>query len=187
MGKYNGNDSTWTWMNAGLPNVPANAIEVDSNTHTLYLGNDIGVYYKDTSMTSWMPFNTNLPNVEVTDLDINYATNEIWASTYGRGIWKSAIGFPTSISVVPFLSEQLLIAPNPSSGQFSISAKEKLVDNNYFVYLYDLTGKICFQELVNNQQGNLQIQTNGLAKGQYILELRSQNQVSINRAKIIIY
>ena len=187
MGKYNGNDSTWTWMNAGLPNVPANAIEVDSNTQTLYLGNDIGVYYKDTSMTSWMPFNTNLPNAEVTDLDINYATNEIWASTYGRGIWKSPIGFPTSITVVPFLSEQLQIAPNPSNGQFSISAKEKLMDNSYFVYLYDLTGKICFQELVSNQQGNLQIQTNGLAKGQYILELRSLNQVSINRAKVIIY
>jgi len=187
MGKYNSNDSTWTWMNAGLPNVPANSIEVDSNTHTLYLGNDIGVYYKDTSMSAWMPFNTNLPNVEVTDLDINYATNEIWASTYGRGIWKSPIGFPTSISVVPFLIDQLQVAPNPSNGAFTITAKDELKENSYYVYLYDVTGKICFRELIGNQQGNLHIQTNGLAKGQYIVELTTSNHVAINRAKIIIY
>ncbi|WP_394759220.1 T9SS type A sorting domain-containing protein, partial [Flavobacterium sp.] len=51
----------------------------------------LGVYYRDDSMTQWEPFEANLPNVSVSDLEINLEDNIITAATYGRGIWQSPI------------------------------------------------------------------------------------------------
>jgi len=40
-------------------------------------------------MEDWELFSTGLPNVPVFELDIKYDTDEIYAATYGRGLWKS--------------------------------------------------------------------------------------------------
>jgi hypothetical protein len=49
-------------------------------------------------MSQFEPFDTNLPNVSVTDLDINLEDNKILAATYGRGVWIASIPIiaPTS-------------------------------------------------------------------------------------------
>ena len=46
------------------------------------------MYYRDTSLTLWEPFNNGLPNVIVNELEIQYQTNELILATYGRGVWK---------------------------------------------------------------------------------------------------
>ena len=82
--------STWTNISAGLPNLPVNCIIYTKNLNdAIYVGTDVGVYFKDGSMTSFIPFMTNLPNVIVNDLEIHYATNKLRAGTYGRGVWES--------------------------------------------------------------------------------------------------
>ena len=42
-------------------------------------------------MTSWQPFDANLPNVSVTDLEINLEDAKLIAATYGRGVWQTDI------------------------------------------------------------------------------------------------
>lgn len=86
----NGGNS-WTNISAGLPNLPANTIVLDTTSvvNAMYVGMDAGVYYRDDNNPTWALFNTNLPNVEVTELEIQYAAQKIRASTYGRGIWES--------------------------------------------------------------------------------------------------
>jgi PKD repeat protein len=82
--------STWANISAGLPNLPVNCIIYTKNLNdAIYVGTDVGVYFKDGSMTSFIPFMTNLPNVIVTDFEIHYATNKLRAGTYGRGVWES--------------------------------------------------------------------------------------------------
>jgi PKD repeat protein len=82
--------STWTNISAGLPNLPVNCIIYTKNLNdAIYVGTDVGVYFKDGSMTSFIPFMTNLPNVIVNDFEIHYATNKLRAGTYGRGVWES--------------------------------------------------------------------------------------------------
>jgi PKD repeat protein len=82
--------STWTNISAGLPNIPVNTIvyENGSANDAIYIGTDVGVYYKDNT-TAWIEFNFNLPNVAVRDLEIYYPTNRLRAATYGRGTWDS--------------------------------------------------------------------------------------------------
>ncbi len=90
--------NTFTNMSSGLPAIGKNTI-VHQGRHSdnpLYLGTSLGVYYIDDTMISWEPFDTNLPNVSVTDLEINLNDKKLIASTYGRGIWQTDI--PTQLA-----------------------------------------------------------------------------------------
>lgn len=91
---YMSNDAGITWSNysTGLPNLPANCIVYQNGSNdALYIGTDIGLYYRNNSMTSWQPFFSGLPNVIVDDLEIHYGTGKIRAATFGRGLWESDI------------------------------------------------------------------------------------------------
>ena len=83
--------SSWVNISGTLPNIPANCIiinEMDS-LETLYLGTDLGVFIKDSTTNDWNNFNNNsLPNVIVSDLEIQYSSNKLIAGTYGRGLWS---------------------------------------------------------------------------------------------------
>jgi len=54
-------------------------------------------------MSQWEPFDTNLPNTDVTDLEINLEDNLIIASTYGRGVWQSIIPVEVPSNDVKFV------------------------------------------------------------------------------------
>lgn len=81
---------SWTNYSTGLPAIPANCIVYQNNSNdALYVGMDIGVYYRDASMSSWQAFNNGLPNTIVNELEIKYSSQRIRAATYGRGLWES--------------------------------------------------------------------------------------------------
>ena len=85
------NDSGQNWMNISddLPNLPTNCILFYEPNETLFIGTDIGVFYRDSSMISWEMFNQGLPNVIVTELEHHINSNKLFAATYGRGVWIS--------------------------------------------------------------------------------------------------
>jgi hypothetical protein len=57
----------------------------------VYVGTELGVFYRNNNLGNWIPFSNYLPNAPVTDLKIFYgATRYLYASTYGRGMWYSA-------------------------------------------------------------------------------------------------
>ncbi|PNQ74628.1 glycosyl hydrolase [Hanstruepera neustonica] len=83
----------FTNISSGLPGVTKNCIKHQglNSLNPLFLATSLGVYRYDDSTLTWELFNNNLPNVTVTDLEINVFDNIITASTYGRGIWQSGI------------------------------------------------------------------------------------------------
>lgn len=95
-------DGGLSWINrsAGLPNVPANSIVVQPNSpNGLYLGTDLGVFYRDDYTNGWEPYGTGMPNVVVSELEINMASGKLRAATYGRGIWEADLYFSPFASV----------------------------------------------------------------------------------------
>jgi hypothetical protein len=97
--------TTWNNITGALPNLPTNIVKYDpAGAGGIYVGTDIGVYYRDNSTGVWVEYNNNLPNVIVNDLEINYANNVIRAGTYGRGVWSSDVytinNFDVGISAV---------------------------------------------------------------------------------------
>ena len=86
----NNGGASWSNISTGLPNIPVNCIIYSNNSNDeIYAGTDVGVYFRDGSMTAWVPFMTGLPNVVVNDFEIYYPTGKIRAATYGRGVWQS--------------------------------------------------------------------------------------------------
>lgn len=82
--------ANWTPLNGSLPNLPVNCIVYQNGSNDgLYIGTDVGVFYRNNTMSDWVPFQNGLPNVIVNELEISYNNNRIWAATYGRGLWSS--------------------------------------------------------------------------------------------------
>lgn len=98
--------ATFNPIATGLPAISKNIIvhQGRNTENPLYVGTSLGVYYTDDTMTTWQPFDTNLPNVPVRDLEINLEDNKIIAATYGRGIWQSDIPIQIPPTDVKFVS-----------------------------------------------------------------------------------
>jgi len=75
-----------------LPNMPVNTIAYEKSAkNALYVGTDAGVYYRNDTLSHWVPYKSGLPNVIVDDLQIQYPSKTISAATYGRGIWQAPL------------------------------------------------------------------------------------------------
>jgi IPT/TIG domain len=83
------------------------------------VGMDVGVYYRNSSMPDWVLFSTNLPNVEVFDLDIHYGTRQLQAATYGRGIWRSALA--VGLSTAPPTISNFTPTSGPTGTEVTIT------------------------------------------------------------------
>ena len=82
---------SWTNISGSLPNVPTNTMYLDvaaDSSYTMYVGNDLGVWYRKSTMTDWVEMNQNLPISYVSDLELHRASRKLRAGTYGRGIWE---------------------------------------------------------------------------------------------------
>lgn len=122
----------------GLPPIGRNVIKHQSNhpLNPVYLGTSLGVYYRDDSMNSWIPYDTNLPNVTVTDLEINVLDGKIIASTYGRGVWQSPIPSQLAENEIALLSIE-----NPAASVINCNANSLsfLVKNTGSTTITDFT------------------------------------------------
>lgn len=79
----------WTNITHNLGDMPIRCVVIDdSPEHNIYLGAEIGVYVKSMQDTSWSLYNTNLPNMTVSDLEIHHGANALRAATWGRGMWQ---------------------------------------------------------------------------------------------------
>jgi len=79
---------TWENISGALPNVPTNCLIFHQNgKNGYYVGTDIGVFYRDSTIEDWVRYNDGLPNAPVVDLDIRITDDELVAATYGRGLW----------------------------------------------------------------------------------------------------
>ena len=123
---YETNDAGNTWTNISgnnLPALPVNCIVHQAGANDdLYIGTDIGVYYKDSTMNDWMPFNSGLPNVIIKELEIHYGEGTISAATYGRGIWQSPLNTFSNVDVDNTEGVEFLIYPNPTKSKITVSS-----------------------------------------------------------------
>ncbi len=183
---YHSLDGGNTWINEtyDLPNLPVNCIVHNDSSmiNTVYIGTDIGIYYSNDTLDSWIPYNLSLPNVIVSDIDINYGENKLYAATFGRGVWQNDLidesELPTSLEPInPFNGVDIELSPNPNDGQFKLSIKD-FETGNLKMEIIDVMGRIIESENLNIDNNNWSKDYElDLPDGMYFLKLSSEKRM----------
>jgi len=108
---------TWEDISGSLPDVHKTSLAYYKNSQEgLYVSSDLGVFYRDASMSDWIWFNQGLPvDASIEEIEIFYHADSvsgdvIRAGTYGRGLWSSDMWFGSPTA--GFTSSNTVIPPN---------------------------------------------------------------------------
>ncbi|MFB6257107.1 MAG: T9SS type A sorting domain-containing protein [Flavobacteriales bacterium] len=168
----------WSNISGSLPNIPVNTIVQDARDtvyNSIYVGTDMGVFYRNDTLADWIPVMQNLPHVLVYDLDIHYGAEKIRAATFGRGIWESdlymdSISIPTKIEEKQALYSKYRIHPNPSSGKLIVQG-EKAKHRIQGWSLYSVSGRELLRKRLTAPLRRVEINLSSLSPGTYFLRI----------------
>jgi len=165
--------ATWVSYKKNLPNFNALAVVWDDNgADALYVGMNYGIHYIDNNLANWLPYSNNLPNVRISELEINSTTSKIYASSYGRGLWVSQIQ-DSNLGVESALaSNNVQIYPNPTNSEINISmATSAEVD----IRIFDLSGKLLVYEADRMIENAHSVDVSALTSGIYFIRINSES------------
>jgi photosystem II stability/assembly factor-like uncharacterized protein len=131
----------WTNISGTLPAVPVNTIVYErDNDDALYIGTDIGVFYKNNKMPDWQPFMDGLPKVPIQELEIVEPFHKIRAATFGRGLWEAALRDVqvSDKNIKNKEADRIELFPNP--GLNHITVKLNYLKENMRIHLFDSRG-----------------------------------------------
>ncbi len=188
--------NSWTDISTGLPEVPANTIIQNklSSTKHLYAGTDIGVFFKDGS-SDWVLFSKDLPSVIATELEIYYdettpSNSILYASTYGRGLWKSNLATFSQAAIQLNSINGTYYVSDDSSAIINIlfDISETFSSNTFTAYLSDETGdftsEIAIGDLVSDIAGTIEgvIPAGTISGTGYQVKVKSSNPINESSA-----
>ena len=157
---------TWEILNNDLPDFSASAITFHGNN--LVLGMNYGVFYNYSSnRNTWSSISNNLPNVRITELEINTSLNKLYASTYGRGLWTSELE-PLSLSNSKLSEFEFEIFPNPVESEINISTNKTFQSQ---IKIFDFQGRLVYFSKNTTIKDQSMIDIQSLNSGIYVLRL----------------
>jgi len=105
--------TNWTNSTGNFPAVTARCLVYQNDaSEGIYVGTNTGIYYKDLSLSNWIPYNQGLPIVAVNELEIYYGGSTLRAATYGRGVWEVDLYSATAQPPIAlFGSDKTVVCP----------------------------------------------------------------------------
>lgn len=159
--------ASWQNISYNLPNLPVNCIKSLPNGNSLIAACDVGVYQLDETQNTWINISVDIPNVIVSDIEINEAANKIYLSTFGRGIWQADLSVVSGMTRALTTANNFSILPNLNDGNFIIS--NKMADAICDIQIFDITGRVISQL----QSTGIQTQVHlNAAPGKYFVKLQ---------------
>jgi hypothetical protein len=164
--------TTWANYSGTLPNVPANCIVYQKGSNEgLYIGTDVGVFYRDATMSDWVPYQDGLPVVVVTELEISYFNNKLWAATFGRGLWSADLYSPSVGVESQSIDDDVYVFPNPNTGLFTVQVPEGM---QYDIVVFNVLGEQVYEERdVDASQRTIELCD--VTSGMYLVRLSIAN------------
>ncbi|NVN95836.1 MAG: T9SS type A sorting domain-containing protein [Bacteroidetes bacterium] len=167
----------WTNYSGTLPNLPANCIALDDQSNEgLYVGMDVGIYYRDTLLTDWTLYSNNLPNVVIGELEISPSLNKIRVATYGRGVWESPLYTPVSVPEIENINYQLSIFPSPTAGIINIDVSGLEISDASDIDIFTFEGQKVLTTAANFKNKNGKIDFSNHANGIYIISIKTKEK-----------
>ena len=168
----------WTSYLKDLPNFSALALVWEDNgADGLYLGMNYGVYYIDNTFATWQPFSNNLPNVKISELEINTANNKVYVATYGRGLWNTN-NFAASLSVKEFELDNISLYPNPATKEINLVWNR---NDDVNIKIYNSIGKLMYFTTKKSLINPLKLDASQYASGLYFVKINNANGVTTKK------
>jgi photosystem II stability/assembly factor-like uncharacterized protein len=177
---YVSNDlgNSWQDLSTDLPNTPLSDIEITSN-NTLYVASDIGVLVSNNLGVTWDFLGSNMPAVVVTDLVLHTSSNFLFASTFGRGVYKidlTQVNLATNTVATKILN--IKVYPNPANEFLYLDIESDKI-KEFNAEFFDIKGNLVKKfQLENTTIGKQTIKMNieSLQKGIYILKINNESK-----------
>jgi hypothetical protein len=166
--------ATWSVSNNGLIHDTTNAFIVHGTN--IFAGTNNGVFISKDDGNNWIAVNSGLIDSTyhgyITSLAIKGDT--IYAGTWGQGVWKRSLSQMTGIEELKNNASNISVYPNPATNNFTIESLQKAT-----IEILNTQGQTIFQQQL--QQGKSDIDISGLAKGVYIVRLKSNDKTAVTR------
>ena len=177
----------WKNISYNLPNIPVNDIAyVTGSYDDLYVATDLGVYHKSKGDRYWTCYSTDLPYTQVFDLEIQYATQSLFAATYGRGIWRSPLAetydYYDHQTKNIHQEPELNVYPTLNDGHFTLDISKSDTYTNGEVYIYNRMGGLVMKRTLKT--GKQQIDISTAVDGLYFVTIRKGKYFETKRIKI---
>jgi len=183
--------ASWTRISNDLPQVPVNDLEIDpANTNTLYLATDIGVFYSTNGGINWIKLGTKMPSVVTSTLNFAVNSRVLYASTYGRSIYKITVPPTSSIALNNISTLNKIVAgnvavyPNPASEYSTIKLAENI--KGVVIKLYNNSGNVVMEDKIAANILQKKINVQNITPGIYTLicddgQRKTRAQIAIAR------
>jgi len=176
-------DGGETWNNAdpnnSLPELPINNIVYQYGSNDLlYIATDVGIFYKDASMSDWEEYGV-FPHVRVTELKINYCQNKLRAATFGRSLWEGDLITSENPVCYTIKDNETLVWSKQKALQTGIR-----IEDGGELIIQDLVNMPANSKIIVEPGGKLTIDggtlTNGCGEAWQGIEVWGQSQYSQN-------
>ncbi|MCP4294003.1 MAG: T9SS type A sorting domain-containing protein [Proteobacteria bacterium] len=173
----------WFDISGNLPEIPLNDVIIDPDQDsTLYVANDLGVWFTTNFGQHWEVLGDNLPMTIVNDLTLHKDSRTLIAATFGRSMFTYQLADPPSSveEVAPLENEKFLrLFPNPV--KYSAQVSVNLPSAEYgLLELYDLKGQYI-QEIARQNfskgESRFSINVSHLPAGSYFLRLITEKRI----------
>lgn len=167
--------ATWINITDNLPNIPVNCIIYENNSDNgIYIGTDLGVYYRDTILNTWTNFSGGLPNTVVRDMAIHYNTGKLRVATYGRAVWETDLYYLVNIKNEEILAKtQFNLYPNPASSMVQILVNNSQVSEG-ILKIVDANGRTVKWQNLPFEDQRCAIDVSDLSCGFYIVQVHTK-------------
>ena len=128
----------WVDISNGLPTyIKIDHLEIIPGLEdALYAGTNYGLYYYNVTEGIWQFVEGNLPNVRITDIQIDMKNKRIVVGTFGRGVWQAGLPcMPDNNETIYITSDQTWQLDRFINGTLSIEENYTLTLENLNVWM----------------------------------------------------
>ena len=144
-----------------------------SDNNSLYLATTNAVYYKNDDIADWELFNTGLPRMWISDIEINNVENHVLISSFGRGVWRSPVHDDALTNIqVSSAKESVPFYPNPIVDKISFNFD--LLEPSS-IQIYNMDGKLLHSDQRDKIFKGERIDLASYPTGTYIIRIISNN------------
>ena len=171
--------ATWQNYKKNLPNFAALSVVWDNTSvNGLYVGMNYGLFYIDDTFSDWQIYDTNMPHVRVSELEINNVNDRIYAATYGRGVWSSPV-YDNPLNVADNTFENLVtLYPNPARDEVTVNWP---TSSEVDIEVFDINGRLLINQKDINVQGAYNLNISRLNSGVHFVRISSEGKMIVKK------